>query len=105
MCCRRSNSIAAEQAGALSNGMNTNQKSENGLSRQQSLSGQTLSSREAVQPAILKQQQASQEPLADGESHARLGIRRGKGSVPAVPKQGKPASGLDRDLRDEIDAW
>ena len=102
MCCRRSNSIAAEQASGLRNGTSTSQKSANGS---QSPSGQTLSSREALQQAVLKQQQASQKPTPPGESTSRSGIRKGKGSVPAVPKQGKPASGLDRDLRDEIDAW
>ena len=60
------------------------------------------SSREELEQAVLRQQQPDEAP---DEANARSGIRRGRGSVPAAQKQKKPASGLDRDLRDEIDAW
>jgi len=65
--------------------------------------GRPLTSRE-IQQAVLRQQQqqqANQKPPIPDKS----GIRRGKGSVPAVRKQKQQVSGLDRDLRDEIDAW
>ena len=99
--------MAAEQAAGLSHGssVRTGQESKNGTVSQQSLSGQALSSREAAQQAAPVQHQAPPKAAAAAETSPRPGIRRGRGSVPAVPKQGKPASGLERDLRDEIDAW
>ena len=62
------------------------------------------SSREVAEPST-RWQQDSDRPSSAGNGQARSGIRKGRGSVPAVPKQQKQSSGLDRDLRDEIDAW
>ena len=71
------------------------------------------SSREAVEQATRWQRDSDRPTVTGrdsdrssaGNGQARSGIRRGRGSVPAVPKQQKQSSGLDRDLRDEIDAW
>ena len=62
------------------------------------------SSREVAEPST-RWQRDSDRPSSAGNGQAGSGIRRGRGSVPAVPKQQKQTSGLDRDLRDEIDAW
>ena len=61
-------------------------------------------SREVVEQATRWQRDSDRPPSA-GNGQARSGIRRGRGSVPAAPKKQKQTSGLDRDLRDEIDAW
>jgi len=68
--------------------------------------GRPLTSRE-IQQAVLRQQQQQQQQAATQKPPIsdKSGIRRGKGSVPAVRKQKQQVSGLDRDLRDEIDAW
>lgn len=62
------------------------------------------SSRQVAEPPT-SWQRVSDRPSSAGDGQARSGIRKGRGSVPAVPKQQKQSSGLDRDLRDEIDAW
>ena len=62
------------------------------------------SSREIVEQAIRAQRDSDRPPSA-GNGQPKSGIRRGRGSVPAVAKKQKQTSGLDRDLRDEIDAW
>ena len=67
-------------------------------------SSSSSSSREAVEQAT-RWQRDGDRPSSAGNGQARSGIRKGRGSVPAVPKQQKQSSGLDRDLRDEIDAW
>lgn len=77
------------------------QQAGNGAQSRSRSPRRAASSREELEQAVLRQQQ----PEAPDEANARSGIRRGRGSVPAVQKQKKPASGLDRDLRDEIDAW
>ena len=61
-------------------------------------------SREATEQAN-RWQRDTDRPSSAGNGQARPGIRRGRGSVPAAPKKQKQTSGLDRDLRDEIDAW
>lgn len=113
--CRRSNTIAAEReeepASRASAGAKQQQQQQP-LSATQDLSRfpRLASSREALTQAALRQQEAERAPYTGpaepgAEPGGKQGIRKGRGSVPAVPKQGKPGAGLDRDLRDEIDAW
>ena len=108
--CRRANSIASEREEELEN-MSLLSAREHFADPSQSMpriarraSSSSSSSREVVEQAT-RWQRDSDRPVPAGNGQPIPGIRRGRGSVPAVPKKQKQSGGLDRDLRDEIDAW